>query len=443
MAERTRTVAVDIDDAVGEPDAEGFSWPWYVLALSSGAGVALAGWVLVAGVATLVWLTSSNGPVSDALHVATQLYALGHGVPVDLAGQRVGVMPLGLPMLLVFLSMPVVGAAARAAARARGAADVDGNLRLDAERLVWIVAGVHASGHALVAAIITGIVVDGMTAARVLLGAAVVGLVAGTWGAARGIEYDPTSRWPAWLGAVPRAMAAALLVLFAAGAVVLAVAVHRGRANVEAIVTALHADWSGAIALVLLHVLYLPNLILWCCSWLLGAGVTFGDGSLVTLVLSDVGFLPAIPVLGAVPEPGTASMHMLWWLSAGVVAGVVAALTVVWARPRARADETALVGGLAGALTGVAITVLASLASGSLGAERLVRVGARVPELALFASSLLGLAGMLAGLVLGVARPRGSDERPGGDAEETLPVMLGPERPAVHASEEHPHEGNT
>ncbi|NHB85614.1 hypothetical protein G7085_16155 [Tessaracoccus sp. HDW20] len=40
-----------------------------------------------------------------------------------------------------------------------------------------------------------------------------------------------------------------------------------------------------------------------CVAWLLGAGITVGEGSLVTMAASDAGLLPAIPIFGAVPPP--------------------------------------------------------------------------------------------------------------------------------------------
>ncbi|WP_296140101.1 DUF6350 family protein [uncultured Tessaracoccus sp.] len=403
MADVTRTVAVDVDER--EPSSPGgFSWPWYVVTLVGAVGVALAGWVLLAGVTTLGWTAATTVPFRDAVTLATKVFALAHAVPVDIGGQHVTLVPLGLTFLLVFLAVPVVGHAARKAAAGAGEVDPSGEVRVDRDRVVWTVAGLHAATYCLAVTATTGALLGGQAAARALLGGAVVGLVAGLWGAARGLGHDPTAPWPAWLRSVPRALAVAVLTVWIGGSAVVAVAVFQGRGRVGELTTNLGVDGAGIVALAVLHLIYLPNLVLWASSWLLGAGITLGDGSLVSLLVTDVGLLPGVPVLGAVPEPGTNPTATLWWLAVGAAAGAVAGLVVVWARPRARFDETALVGGLSGVLAGLVLTFLGVLATGGLGVARLAHVGARTGELAIFAPVLLGTSGMLAGLVLGLVR---------------------------------------
>jgi hypothetical protein len=414
VADLTRTVAVDVDEPT-DHGKRGFSWPWQLSAVVGGVAVALAGWVILAGVATVVWLASSDASLGETLVLATRLFALAHGAPAEIVGQQVTLVPLGLTFLLVFLALPIVGHAARVAASAGGTTDASGAVHVDVERTMWWVGGTHAASYALSVTAATGAIVGGRHAAYALVGSLVVGIVAGLWGASSGLGHDPTARWPGWLRVVPRAMGVALFVVLATSAAALAVAFHQGRERIGAITESLAPDVVGIVALAVLHLIYLPNLVLWAASWLLGAGVTLGDGSMVSLLVSDVGLLPAIPALGAVPEPGFAPTTMLWWLVAGVVAGSSAALAVAWARPRARFDETALVGGLSGVLAGLLVTLAASWASGGLGRDRLAHVGARVPELAVFAPTLLGLSGLAAGLVLGLLRrPEPQPEPPVG-----------------------------
>ncbi|SDL38209.1 DUF6350 family protein [Tessaracoccus oleiagri] len=403
MADLTRTVAVDVDEQPAPPRRE-FTWPWPLPAVLGALGVALAGWVLLGGTATVVWLASADESLAEALELATRVFALAHGAPVELAGQRVTLVPLGLTFVLVFLALPVVGFAARLAAGRDVEPGGDGAVHADPDRIIWWVGGTYAATYTLAVTAVTGAVVGGPAAASALVGSGLVGLVAGLWGAANGLGHDPTSRWPGWVRAVPRAMGVALAMLLAGGAVALGLALYAGRGRVGAITESLDPGVVGLVALAVLHLIYLPNLVLWAVSWLLGAGVTLGDGSLLSLVISDVGMLPAIPALGAVPEPGLASQGNLWWLAIGVVAGALAALVVTLARPRARFDETALVGALSGVLAGLLVTAAASVASGGLGTDRLAHIGARTGQLAVFAPTLLGLAGLVAGLALGLLR---------------------------------------
>lgn len=417
-ASKHRTVAVDVD-STPEPEPRHWPWPWYLPAVVGPLAVLLGGWLVLAGLTAVGWLTSPDAELSPALRLATQVLVLAHGAPVDLGGQPVSIAPLGLTILLLFLATPLASHAVRQAARHGARPDDTGELWVDGERLMVKVGGTFGATYA--AAVVALSLAMGAGSWRALVGGVVVGGIAGFWGAARGIGYDPTEAWPEWLRAVPRAMGAALLTVFAGAVVVAGLAVWSGWGRIREIAAALDGGTSGLILLIALHLLYLPNLVLACASWLLGAGLTVGDGSLITMAISDVGLLPAIPIFGAVPPSGPAPQWMLWWLAVGALAGVAAALLVAMARPRARFDETALVGGLSGTAAGLIIAALCGLGSGALGADRLSHIGARMPELLVFGPTLLGISGVIAGLVLGLIRRPVRAESVGEDDADATP----------------------
>lgn len=400
---RPKTVAVDVG-AEAPPEPREWPVPWWLVAVLGPIAVLLAGWLLLAGIAVVGWLTAPDVALGSSLLLASRILLLAHGAPADVGGQLVSIAPLGLSLTIVFLSLPISSFAARQYAAQGGVTDDTGQIWADTEAATFRVGGIFAGVYALI--VVLGAAVMGSLSWRAVIGGITVGLIAGLWGAARGVDHSPTKRWPAWLRAVPRAMLASVLCVLIAASLALAAALWSGRDHVAELVAGLEPGVVGTILLVLLHLAYLPNLVLACASWLLGAGVTVGDGSIVTVTLSDVGLLPAIPAFGIVPEPGTAGPAMLVWLLAGVVAGVVAAVGVALARPRARFDETALVGGLAGSLAGLLVAVACSLGSGGLGVDRLAHVGARGAQLLVFAPTILGLAGLLAGLVVGLVRRR-------------------------------------
>ncbi len=398
-----RTVAVDVD-AVPTAEPRVFPWPWYAVAILGTIAAVAAGWLMLAGATALGWLTSPDAELNASLFLATDILLLAHGVPVMVGEQLVTLIPLGLTLILIVLAQPVAGLAARQAIGALNTAEDTGRIWVDGESVVLRVAGTIAATH--------GILVAGLTAAldapggilTGLLGGVVLGAVSGLWGASRALGFDPRRTWPAWLRSVPSAMGYGLLVCLAGGVVVLSVALIAHREGILLIHEALNPGIAGTILLVLIQLLYLPNLILWATSWALGAGVTLGDESLLSMSVTDVGFLPSIPVLGAVGEPGLAGGAMFWWLVVGVAAGLIAALIVVLARPRARFDETALVGALSGVATGLLATLLCSLASGGLGEERLAHFGATIDQLIIVAPVLLGLSGLVGGAALGLLR---------------------------------------
>lgn len=407
---KPRTVAVDVD-ARPVSRRRHWPWPWYVAAVAGPVAVLLAGWLIVAAVAALGWLTSPETQPGQALLLASRFLLLAHGAPVDLGGLPVSLIPLGLTLLLIFLAVPVASLAARQAAGSSADPDDTGKLWVDGEAVVFRVAGVFAGVWAVCVVVLA--VAVGSFSVQAVPGGLAVGAVAGLCGAARGVDHDPTKHWPRWLRSVPRAIGSALLILLAGGAALLGVALFVGRDQVTGIAAGLDAGTPGLLVLIAAHLAYLPNFVLACVSWILGAGVTVGEGSLLTMSSADAGLLPALPIFGIVPAPDSVSALNLWWLAVGIVAGAVAALVVTVARPRARFDETALVGALSGVGAGLFAVLACALGSGGLGVERLATVGARIPQLAVFAPSILGLAGMATGLVLGlVRRPDGGPAAP-------------------------------
>ncbi|MFT3887405.1 MAG: DUF6350 family protein [Arachnia sp.] len=412
MARRApRTVAVDVDAAASDTTRR-MPWPWYLMGILGPLAVLAAGWLILAGLAAVGWLSSPSAELPGALRLATQLLLLAHGGSAQIGGQAVTLAPLGVTLLLIFLALPLASTAARQAAADRHGPDDTGRVWADPEATTYRVAGVFGGTYALAVLVLAASFK--MFTPGLILGAVTVGAVGGLWGASRGVGYDPTAGWPAWLRVVPRALAAAILAVIAGAGAALAVALWQGRARVTELVAGLDGGVPAVVLLVALHLAYLPNLILACASWVLGAGVTLGDGSLLTLGSTDLGLLPSIPVLGAVPQPGPVPALALAWLAVGVLAGAVAGVVVALARPRARFDETALVGGLSGAVAGLLVAVACALGAGGLGAARLARLGARTPEIFLFAPSILGLAGLAAGLAVGLLRrprpPRDADQ---------------------------------
>jgi hypothetical protein len=235
----------------------------------------------------------------------------------------------------------------------------------------------------------------------------VVVAAAAAWGCCRARGSWPTDTWPEWSRALPRAVAAALLLMVTGGAAVLATGLALNLERMTTLLTALDAGVIGNIALLVGQLAYAPNAVVWAASYAIGPGFTLGNGSIVSPAATELGALPAIPLLTAVPDVGPGGVSHLWWLALGVAAGAVAATLVVLARPTARFDETTLVGGLSGVLSGVAFTGVAWLTSGDLGSELLSGLGPQLLPVLVMATSTMGLSGAVCGLLLGLwRRPR-------------------------------------
>ena len=385
-------ITVDVDEAarVARPQV---TIPWFVLAPVGALAVTAAGWLLMAGPAALGWLTSPESQLADALGLASRVLLLANGAVTTIGGQPVSIAPLGLTLVLILLGVPVAGLAARAAI------DETDDLR----GLVLRVGGTYAGTYVVFTTLIAFFVPE-TSAIRAFLGSALVGGLSGFWGVTRAVGYNPCERWPVRLRPFPRGIGVAVLICVGTGAALLAAVLILGRDRIAAIADGLGGDGTAGILLIVIQLVWLPNLVIWAMAWALGAGVTLGEGTLLDMNGTSLGFLPSIPVLGAVPDPGPVSELAWLWLLGGVLAGVLAALVITLNRSSERFYETSLAGGLAGILAGILLFVLAWCASGGLGTQRLAHVGVGLGSLAITAPCILGLAGLVTGLVVGLAR---------------------------------------
>ncbi|MDR1212502.1 MAG: DUF6350 family protein [Propionibacteriaceae bacterium] len=377
--------------------------PWWLAAGGGAALAAAAGWVIVAA-ATVVGQVGAEGRVGSAsFGLATQLWLLAHGGPALIDGVRVTLAPLSLTALVAIGLHGVAGYAARQAQLGRPNQVLSAPER---RRLCLSSAAVLGAMYAVVVGavvVLSGLAIEsGLRAVAVAFGlAGLIGLV----GASQAVGWRPQLTWPAWARAIPRAVLTAVLVLSLGGVVATVVSLVAHRQMVAGLTAQLAPDGTGAILLSLLQGAYLVNVVVWAAAWTLGAGFSLGDQSFVSLMGNQVEVLPSFPLIGAIPQASPAPWTNLIWLVWGVLAGAAAAVIVLRSRRRARFDETALVGGLSGVLAGFAFWLLSTLARGDLGSIRLTGLGPRLPELAVMAPTLLGLAGLAAGLVLGLLRP--------------------------------------
>lgn len=395
--------------ALSEPAQQGPTLNWAIAACSGSLLAAVFGWISCAGLVVLGWLTSDSATLGDAIGVGTQIWLLSNGAGAQIGGYHWTLIPLGLTAVLAAMLSGIASFAARQAIAARGADSDSDSVASGLDRapaVVGRVSGVMTGSY--VAAITVVAVLTGHPgqALRAFGGGLLIAAVATLWGGCRATGYRPDRHWASWARALPRAVAAAQLVMVAAGCIVLTVALATNIDRVTALADSLQVGTVSGIVLLIAQLAFLPNLIIWSASWALGSGFTLGLGSIVSPSSTDLGLLPGLPILGALPPEGPGSTIDVVWLLSGVLAGSVAAVLVMRAHPWARCDETCLVGGLAGTMSGLLFVPLAALTRGDLGTGRLVDLGPRLLEVAVMSVTIMGLAGMVVGLVWGLARPR-------------------------------------
>ncbi|MCU1404148.1 MAG: hypothetical protein JWQ43_451 [Glaciihabitans sp.] len=273
-----------------------------------------------------------------------------------------------------------------------------------------------------------------------------VGILIGTLRAHRpGIDFISRSlrRWVAtWHPGVRAGLATALRGGSSAAATIVAVAsvvvaglIVTSYAGIITLYEGLHAGALGGFALTIAQIAFLPNFVLWGVSWLVGPGFAIGTGSTVSPLGTDLGPIPAIPILGALPtgDSAFAFVGILVPIIAGFLAGALLrerndapttqsfssafSLAATASPASSGAQRTPAPAGPAGplrlVLTGLGIGVVAGIvlglltlaAAGSAGPGRLADVGADPWAVAGWAALEVGLAAV-AGLFAASYLPR-------------------------------------
>lgn len=292
----------------------------------------------------------------SAARIGAHLWLLGHGAPVA-GGATVSLVPLGATLL----SVALVHVATR-------------RMRL---RSVGAAAFVPAGYLAVVAVALA--LAPGSSVWRALLGGLGVAVL-GTVTAQARAAVPPPAWWHRWAGRVPEPVRAGLRAASWTGAglllgalLALAAAVVAGWDRILLIHDAYGTDPVSGVVMALAQLLYVPTGLVWALAWVAGPGFAVGAGTQFTATTVVTAPLPAIPLLGALPSPGTPGMGWAAFLPVVVALGVG-----VWLDRRHR--QTTLPRAVASALTAaVAVAVVAVglcvAASGAIGAGRMAEVG--------------------------------------------------------------------
>ncbi|MDC4233724.1 DUF6350 family protein [Actinomyces sp. B33] len=354
-------------------------------ALLTGVEAALGGWAFVlvcsalayASVASNPWMGSTTW--EGALSAGADLWAASLGAPVVVGG----VSYRAIPTLLVLLLIGILRLFMRAGATFPPAAQ-------------WFA----VPGFAVASLLVVGLGASRAHWWEALPGALAIPTAAALWAVVDAVERPPA--WlplPGWareglrMGGV-EALAALVIAVVGAGAAAVA-----GWERAVGIHELLLTDSALADALAVgAQILFLPTVLAWSLAWITGPGAWAGEGALHSPLASDPGALPALPVLGFLPQssPG-------WWV--GLIPAIVGVL-VGWAWSARRHRETpvdqAKVAAVAAGVLAVVVLVWMSSATMVLGSQRLAVFGPRVGLVVVFAVLEIGV---VAGVIACLAHP--------------------------------------
>lgn len=362
-------------------------WPL----LLSGPLAALGAFLLTAIIFALpvfaLWLTMPQvGPEWDTWQEVARICGLawmaGWGFPVTVSGLLVTLLPWGLLAITVGLLLLSGRWAARTAA-----------VTTLSDTLIVTLSGVVVyAGLAL--SVTTWIGEPGTGPGRVLLSSFAVGIAAFGTGVAQGAGQLSVLRAavPAAVRRILSAAAVAVAVLIAAAAIAVGASVMAHAEQSHRLLIALAPDAAGFVALVLLSLGYLPILVIWGMSYLMGTGFVVSAGVVVS-PFSTPGEapLPVFPLLGALPQsapPGAQALPVV-----GLIAGMLAAGVLKRRGGRGwplLAESAAMVAIASGLLWG-----LLAAASGSLGEDQLAGIGPIIGPTVGVAAALWGVGSLI------------------------------------------------
>jgi hypothetical protein len=382
------------------------------------AAIALgAGRAAITTLTLVGWMAAPRGALGEGLQgvfrSAAQIWLAAHHAGFDIPGGHVGLLPLGLtvlPGLLLYKAGRWMARDAdlrlRLPARLpKNSPREKANARRRAQLALVVQAGVSlAAPYAMLAggiALATTNEITKPSIGEALISHFVLAFVAGSLATARTI--GPWRVMPRLLPERVRALTAgtavATAIMLAAGLVLVLVAIVVNFDQVRALSDVLKPGFVGGVLLLLVQLLYLFNVVIWGMSYIAGPGFSVGADTLVAPTGVQLGTVPSLPMLGALPDSGPAPMWMMAVIAVPFAAGAVAGVVVARISPSPAYEAAPLWGFLTGVTTGLAAAALAALSGGPIGGGRLTVVGPPAWEVALSVTLEVGVA---AGISAGV-----------------------------------------
>ncbi len=388
-----------------------------VLAAAGGIAVVLAP-------LALLWVAGLGSPDWGALWPTTAaIWHLGHLVPLTVTLPDTYLAATGIdPSLasftlslapLAFAAFTALFAARSGVRAAEAGAGITGWL---SGSLVFaaIASAVALTGNAALVASETWLAI--LLPSVLFFVPSLLGAIVGAWRVGDDGPVDAlraqVARLPGTWASVPtlafRGLALTTLGLVGVGGVVVVAGLIARSTQVIGIFQASNADPLGATVIALCQLMYLPTLVLWAVAFVAGPGFAVGTDSAVTPAATQVGALPGIPVLGAIPDSSSPWLLLLVLLPVGI--GALAGWILRSRMPLTTGPEPVgprLVLAIAVAtLTGGVGALMAVVSRGAIGPGRLAETGPQPGPLALAIGLevLVGLAILLLSPRFGAAR---------------------------------------
>lgn len=212
------------------------------------------------------------------------------------------------------------------------------------------------------------------------------------------------------VGAALRGGVASVALLIGAAAILATGAIVASYARIITLYESLHTEVVGGAAVTLGQLAFIPNFVVWTSSWLVGPGFSLGTGSTVSPLGSELGPVPGIPILGALPV-GSLPVGFLGLLVPVVCGFLVGAVLAPGLRSNLGTLLLVATGLGVGLVGGALLGMLAWASSGAAGPGRLAHVGADPIAVACWAAIELAVSASI-GLIAATRRASESPAAP-------------------------------
>lgn len=351
--------------------------------IAAGIQTFLYGWVTVAALAILTFTLKADSPAlgeatwQDAARIATGWWMTAFGGTLHFAAVQITLPPLAITLITFAVALSFV--------RRLPLAD-------------WRDVAILCASGAVTVGALGSLAPSGSNMWRAVLGAALLLLLAAMVSRNRtdwfGQGFFTTPAGRALYDGLRLALRATAIVLICA-LLTAALGLLLGWSQIRMIAGFYVIDILAWILLWGFQLCYLPTMVLWALAYIVGAGFSLGAGTSFSATNVASAPLPAVPLLGALPQP---HVSVPWVIPLIVIIIFAAGWRKAMAFPTL--SEAGATGGLQVAFVFVIFALLGALASGSIGPERMQVLGPEPPRLALAGALVVGLP-MLAGLLAG------------------------------------------
>lgn len=371
-----------------------FSVPWVSLIMMVSVSVIstiVLGLLAVILPLFIAHLTASGGSISEVLSFGVEFWLAAHGGTYYLQGLPLSLTPTGVSLIIMVILVISNLITARQASEQK--------LNKNPWVIVQVTATIQAIAYYLAVLFLAILYTNQGNWVRLSIGLAVISVFSAIIGAILGVK----PKLPRIFIATVKGVVAGQLTLLFGAAILLLSSIISVSEQMTVLETKSGVTNLGSILLGFIYLAYLPTLLVWGESYLLGGGVQIGLDSFLAPGSSHGAVLPGIPIFAIVTD-STNPWNWLW-LVVGLLSGIIAVLITLWSRKKYVSYRQLFWGIISLGLFILLTFGLFYASMGSLGLKRMAFIGPRIFEITIIGIFGLLIVGALTIIIFGYCWP--------------------------------------